>query len=82
MGSGNGTSGEMDVKAASMIAYACIHCLGERSIDTMLFFTRSAMQVTKRLDRLIARIREMQAPYMGGEKPVDVVLVRPIATLP
>ena len=40
------------------------------------------MQVTKRLDRLIARIREMQAPYMGGEKPVDVVLVRPIATLP
>ncbi|KAL9614272.1 MAG: hypothetical protein Q9167_001228 [Letrouitia subvulpina] len=35
----------------------------------------SAQQVTARLDRLVAQIREIQAPYMNGEKPVDVVLV-------
>ena len=38
---------------------------------------RSAQQVTKRLDCLIAQIRGIQAPYMNGEKPADVVLVRP-----
>ncbi|MCJ1428120.1 hypothetical protein MMC29_006028 [Sticta canariensis] len=35
----------------------------------------SARQVAERLDRLIAQIREIQAPYMNGEKPVEVVLV-------
>ncbi|KAL8891262.1 MAG: hypothetical protein Q9215_001675 [Flavoplaca cf. flavocitrina] len=35
----------------------------------------SADQVTERLDRLIAQIRKMQAPYMNGEKPADVVVV-------
>lgn len=35
----------------------------------------SAAEVSNRLDRLIARIREMQAPYMHGEKSVDVVLI-------
>lgn len=39
-------------------------------------FIRSAEQITKRLDRLIVQIREVQAPYMHGEKGVDVVLVR------
>lgn len=38
--------------------------------------SRSAPQVVERLDRLIAQIREIQAPYMHGEKPLDVVLVR------
>lgn len=37
----------------------------------------SAGQVTKRLDRLISEIREYQRPNMNGEKPADVVLVRP-----
>lgn len=36
---------------------------------------RSVQQVAERLDRLIAQIREVQAPYMNGEKPVEVVLV-------
>ena len=36
---------------------------------------RSAREVAERLDRLIAQIREIQAPYMNGEKPVEVVLV-------
>ncbi|KAK8193585.1 putative phosphoglycerate mutase [Phyllosticta capitalensis] len=35
----------------------------------------SAAQVTKRLDDLIREIRQIQGPYMHGEKPVDVVLV-------
>ncbi|KAF2472658.1 phosphoglycerate mutase [Lindgomyces ingoldianus] len=35
----------------------------------------SAQQVTGRLDRLIAEIRDIQRPYMNGEKPVDVVVV-------
>ncbi|KFG84312.1 putative phosphoglycerate mutase [Metarhizium anisopliae] len=35
----------------------------------------SMQQVTERLDELISRIREIQRPYMNGEKPVDVVLV-------
>ena len=39
---------------------------------------RSADQVTERLDRLIAQIREIQAPYMHGEKPADVVVVYPL----
>lgn len=36
---------------------------------------RSAEQVTERLDRLISKIRDVQGPYMDGEKPADVVLV-------
>ncbi|KAK2031759.1 putative phosphoglycerate mutase [Colletotrichum zoysiae] len=32
-------------------------------------------EVTKRLDRIIVQIREIQRPYMNGEKPVDVLLV-------
>ncbi|KAK7428834.1 hypothetical protein QQZ08_004604 [Neonectria magnoliae] len=35
----------------------------------------SARQVSERLDRLILQIREIQGPYMNGEKPVDVLLV-------
>ncbi|EXJ54891.1 uncharacterized protein A1O5_12957 [Cladophialophora psammophila CBS 110553] len=35
----------------------------------------SPQQVAERLDRLIAQIKEVQAPHMNGEKPVDVVLV-------
>ncbi len=47
--------------------------------DMVAYLPRSAQQVTKRLDRLIAQIREIQAPYMNGEKPADVVLVRPVS---
>ncbi|KAK5633443.1 hypothetical protein RRF57_009157 [Xylaria bambusicola] len=35
----------------------------------------SRQQVTERLDRLISQIRDIQKPYMNGEKPVDVLLV-------
>ncbi|OCK72864.1 phosphoglycerate mutase [Lepidopterella palustris CBS 459.81] len=35
----------------------------------------SPEQVTERLDRLIAKIKEHQQPYMNNEKPADVVLV-------
>ncbi|KAL9037853.1 MAG: hypothetical protein Q9214_005516 [Letrouitia sp. 1 TL-2023] len=35
----------------------------------------SAQRVTARLDRLIAQIREIQAPYMNGKKPAEIVLV-------
>ncbi|KAE9362626.1 putative phosphoglycerate mutase [Stipitochalara longipes BDJ] len=34
-----------------------------------------AQQVTDRLDRLIAKIKEVQRPNMHGEKPADIVLV-------
>jgi hypothetical protein len=44
-----------------------------REISNMLF--RSKEQVADRLDKLIAKIREMQSPYMNGDKPVDIVLV-------
>jgi hypothetical protein len=36
---------------------------------------RSPEQITERLDRLVAKIKEHQQPYMNGEKPADVVLV-------
>jgi probable phosphoglycerate mutase len=36
---------------------------------------RTPQQVTERLDRLIARIRDIQRPHMNGEKPADVVVV-------
>jgi len=35
----------------------------------------SPQQVAERLDRLIAQIKEIQAPHMDGRKPVDVVLI-------
>ncbi|KAF3903126.1 hypothetical protein ABW21_db0205684 [Orbilia brochopaga] len=35
----------------------------------------SAEKVTDRLDRLISKIRDIQMPYINGEKPADVVLV-------
>ncbi|KAH8821021.1 histidine phosphatase superfamily [Xylogone sp. PMI_703] len=35
----------------------------------------SPAEVATRLDRLISRIREIQGPYMHGEKGVDVVIV-------
>ncbi|KAL2166387.1 hypothetical protein VTG60DRAFT_2816 [Thermothelomyces hinnuleus] len=35
----------------------------------------SMQQVSERLDRLISQIREIQRPYMNGEKPTDVLLV-------
>lgn len=35
----------------------------------------SAAEVAARLDRIIAKIREIQGPYMHGEKAVDVVLI-------
>ncbi|KAF2252069.1 putative phosphoglycerate mutase [Trematosphaeria pertusa] len=35
----------------------------------------SSEQATERLDGLINRIRDIQRPYMHGEKPVDIVLV-------
>ncbi|KAF4631447.1 hypothetical protein G7Y89_g6683 [Cudoniella acicularis] len=34
-----------------------------------------AAEVAARLDRVIAKIREIQGPYMHGEKGVDVVLI-------
>jgi hypothetical protein len=33
-------------------------------------------QVTKRLDRLIFQIREIQRPHMNGDQPADVLIVR------
>lgn len=41
----------------------------------LMFFCRSAEQVTERLDRLISKIRDIQCRHMNGEKPADVVLV-------
>ncbi|KIW88525.1 uncharacterized protein Z519_11094 [Cladophialophora bantiana CBS 173.52] len=35
----------------------------------------SPQQVAERLDRLIAQIKDVQAPHMNGGKPADVVLV-------
>jgi probable phosphoglycerate mutase len=35
----------------------------------------SAAEVSSRLDQVIARIRQIQGPYMHGEKGVDVVLI-------
>lgn len=35
----------------------------------------SAAEVSERLDRIIRKIREIQGPYMHGEKGVDVVLI-------
>ncbi|KAF2624874.1 putative phosphoglycerate mutase [Macroventuria anomochaeta] len=35
----------------------------------------SSQQVTERLDKLILQIKEIQKPYMRGEKPADVLVV-------
>ena len=35
----------------------------------------SPKEIAGRLDRVIAKIREIQGPYMHGKKPVDVVIV-------
>jgi len=35
----------------------------------------TAAEVSERLDRVIRQIREIQGPYMHGEKGVDVVLI-------
>jgi broad specificity phosphatase PhoE len=35
----------------------------------------SAAEVSTRLDRIITRIKEIQGPYMHGEKDIDVVLI-------
>lgn len=35
----------------------------------------TAAQVSRRLDGIIAKIKEMQGPYMHGEKAVDVVII-------
>ena len=35
----------------------------------------TAAEVSERLDRVIGQIREIQGPYMDGEKGVDVVLI-------
>jgi len=35
----------------------------------------SAAEVSDRLDKIITKIREIQGPYMHGEKGVDVVLI-------
>jgi broad specificity phosphatase PhoE len=35
----------------------------------------SPVEVTTRLDRIISKIKEIQAPYMHGEKGVDVILI-------
>jgi sedoheptulose-bisphosphatase len=35
----------------------------------------SPAEITTRLDRIIAKIKEIQGPYMHGEKPVDVVII-------
>lgn len=40
-----------------------------------LLGSRSMDGVTERLDRLISRIRDIQRPYMLGERPADVLLV-------
>jgi probable phosphoglycerate mutase len=35
----------------------------------------TAAEVSARLDRIISKIKEIQGPYMHGEKTVDVVLI-------
>ncbi len=35
----------------------------------------SPKEIAGRLDRIVAKIRGIQGPYMHGEKPVDVVIV-------
>jgi hypothetical protein len=42
----------------------------------LLISLRSKRHVTERLDKLISQIREIQRPYMRGERPADVLLVR------
>lgn len=44
--------------------------------DFFLTLQRSRAQITERLDRLILQIKEIQQPYMHGEEPADILLVR------
>ena len=46
-----------------------------KSFGKVLNVCRSAEQVSERLDMLISKIRDLQSPYMHGEKPANVVLV-------
>lgn len=50
--------------------------LGSKYHDSDIDESRTADEVTNRLDTLIKKIHEIQGPYMYGEKPVDVVVVR------
>lgn len=43
---------------------------------TLLMLDRYPAQVTERLDRLVAQIRDIQRPFMKGKQPADVVLAR------
>ncbi len=47
------------------------------SLDQAEMGDRSAQQVTDRMDGLIKKIYKIQGPCMHGEKPADVMLVRP-----
>lgn len=47
----------------------------------LLTLSRSAQQVVERLDRLILQIKEIQKPYMRGEKSANVLLVRFLSLL-
>jgi sedoheptulose-bisphosphatase len=46
------------------------------SLFTDCLGNRTAQQVTDRLDGLIRKIHDIQRPYMHGEKPADILLVR------
>jgi hypothetical protein len=71
MGRGkSGVFGGMDVKVGSKLHTLRKYLVGLLSID------RSPQQVMERLDRLIAKIRDLQRPHMDGSKAVDVVVVR------
>lgn len=89
----NGVFGAMDVKGGSMF-FLCLLCLPlpfplppppPSSLLLPTFFPptnllrRSPHQISTRLDRLIAKIRDLQRPYMNGEagKAADIVVVRP-----
>ena len=47
----------------------------------LLTLSRSAQQVGERLDRLILQIKEIQKPYMHGEKSANVLLVRFLSSI-
>jgi broad specificity phosphatase PhoE len=64
----------MDVKAGSRLFPL------QRShlwllIKLLTFVSRSAQQVSDRLDSLIAKIRNLQGPHMTDDQPADVLLV-------
>jgi hypothetical protein len=67
----NGIFGKMVVREESMFCPSPVIF-----IDYLLIASRLPHEVTKRLDKLILQIREIQKPYMLGEEPADVLLVR------